>query len=536
MTKTLIKKQLMELFSFFWQDKKKNRNRKGIQFVLFLIFYVVLLVGTISLISWFVADFLCVPLVSAGMDWMYFALMGLVGIALGAFGSIFNTYSSLYLAKDNDLLLAMPVKPSRILFVRLSGVYAMGLMYELLVMIPALIKYYIVASPDIAAVVGSVAVTLLISIFILVLSAVLGWAVAWISSASKYKSLLTVVLSLGFMAAYFYLYGKASQLLQDIAANPQKAGSFLEGKFSFPYYMGQAATGDGMSLLVFAALILVLFGVVCLVLSKSYLKIVTINKGGAKAEYKEKKTAVRSVGQALLGKEFCRFLKSPNYMLNCGLGIVLMLVAAVAVICKSDAITGVMSSMPAQWEGVMALMAAAAIAMTTSMNDITAPSVSLEGKNIWLLQALPVSGYQVLMAKLKMHAILTLIPAAVLVGCVLFVLKLEIYYSLFVAVVTILFILMMAMIGLVLGLKMPNLTWTNEIVPIKQSMSVMIALFGGWAVVLVLAGIYYLIVDVVNPLVFFVMVTALLLVICTALLCWIRTKGAQIFETLSAGN
>ena len=83
---------------------------------------------------------------------------------------------------------------------------------------------------------------------------------------------------------------------------------------------------------------------------------------------------------------------------------------------------------------------------------------------------------------------------------------------------------------------MPNLTWTNEIVPIKQSMSVMIALFGGWAIVLVLAGIYYLIVDVVNPLVFFVMVTALLLVICTALLCWIRTKGAQIFETLSAGN
>lgn len=244
----------------------------------------------------------------------------------------------------------------------------------------------------------------------------------------------------------------------------------------------------------------------------------------------------RSVGQALLGKEFCRFLKSPNYMLNCGLGIVLMLVTAVAVIWKSDAIIGVMSSMTAQWEGLLALIAAAAIAMTTSMNDITAPSVSLEGKNIWLLQVLPVSGRQVLMAKLEMHVILTLIPAAVLTGCVLLVLKLEIYYSVFVTVVAILFIFMMAMIGLVLGLKMPNLTWTNEIVPIKQSMSVMIALFGGWAVVLVLAGIYYLIVDVVNPLVYFVMVIALLLVICTALFYWIRTKGAQIFETLSAGN
>lgn len=37
MTKTLMKKQLMELFSFFWQDKKKNQNRTGIRFVLFFV-------------------------------------------------------------------------------------------------------------------------------------------------------------------------------------------------------------------------------------------------------------------------------------------------------------------------------------------------------------------------------------------------------------------------------------------------------------------------------------------------------------------
>lgn len=536
MTKTLIKKQLMELFSFIWQDKKKNRNRKGSQFVLFLIFYVVLIVGILSMLSWFVAGYLCKPLVAAGMDWLYFALMGLIGIALGAFGSIFNTYASLYLAKDNDLLFAMPVKPSRILVVRLGGVYVMGLMYELLVMIPVLIKYYIVAASGIAAVVGSLLVTFLISVFILVLSAVLGWGVAWISSVSKYKSFLTVVLSLGFMAVYLWLYSKAGQLLKDIVANPQKAGSFLEGKFSFPYYMGKAATGDLFSLLVFAVPILVLFVVICIVLTKSYLKIVTTNKGGAKVEYKEKKATVRSAGQALLRKEFCRFLKCPNYMLNCGLGIVFMLVAAIAVIWNSNFIIAVMDSMPAEWKGLVALIATGAIAMTTSMNDITAPSVSLEGKNIWLLQVLPVSGQQVLMAKLKMHAILTLIPAAVLTACVLFVLKLSVIDMVFLSIVTILFIFLMAMIGLALGLKMPNLSWTNEIVPIKQSMGVLITLFGGWAVVVALTGIYYLIMDFVTPLVYFVLVTGLFVVLCAVLFYWLRTKGTRIFERLSAGN
>ena len=57
------------------------------------------------------------------MGWLYFTLMGLVAIFLGAFGSVFNTYSSLYLAKDNDLLLSLPI-PVRVIIASrlLSGV------------------------------------------------------------------------------------------------------------------------------------------------------------------------------------------------------------------------------------------------------------------------------------------------------------------------------------------------------------------------------------------------------------------------------
>ena len=170
------------------------------------------------------------------------------------------------------------------------------------------------------------------------------------------------------------------------------------------------------------------------------------------------------------------------------------------------------------------------------MNDMVVPSVSLEGKSIWIAQSLPVPPWDALRAKLMVQILVTGIPVLFCDICMCIVLQAGFWELLLGVVVSVLFVLFMALFGLMLGLKMPNLTWTNEIVPIKQSMSVMIALFGGWAIVLVLAGIYYLIVDVVNPLVFFVMVTALLLVICTALLCWIRAKGAQIFETLSAGN
>ena len=40
---------------------------------------------------------------------------------------------------------------------------------------------------------------------------------------------------------------------------------------------------------------------------------------------------------------------------------------------------------------------------------------------------------------------------------------------LFIAVTALSYALLMALLGLFLGLKMPNLSWTNEVVPIKQS-------------------------------------------------------------------
>ena len=66
--------------------------------------------------------------------WLYMALMGIVSVTLGVFGSVFNTFSTLYQARDNDLLFAMPITERSVLTARLSGVYAMGLMYELFVL------------------------------------------------------------------------------------------------------------------------------------------------------------------------------------------------------------------------------------------------------------------------------------------------------------------------------------------------------------------------------------------------------------------
>lgn len=531
MTKTLIKKQMLEVFSWIYQDRKtgKNRDKKGL--AVYGLLYIAVF-GICAVMFYVMADLLCAPLTEAGFGWLYMALMGLTGITLGVFGSVFNTFSSLYQAKDNDLLLSMPIPVKSVLIARLSGVYAMGLMYEMLVIIPALIVYFLVADMSLSGVVFSLLIPIVLSFFVLSLSCVLGWIVALINSRLKNQKMLTVLVSLAFIGAYFYFCGSASDILQSLLLNPANAAEKVRG-IAYPLYqMGLATEGNVLSMLIFTMMILVLFCVVYFALQHSFLKLATSNKGVAKVKYVEKQARVASAGQALLGKEFRRFTQSPNYMLNCGLGIVFMLLAAVVLLVKQDILQEILFVELAGYENLFALLAVAAICSMTTMNDMAAPSVSLEGKNIWLAQVLPVSGWQVLKAKLGLQIILTAIPAMVLTACVEWILRPSLIFVLMIPVTVFLFIVLMAAFGTACNLKAPNLNWTSELVPIKQSLSVMLALFGGWIIVILFAGAYYLLRMYVTEAVYLVCVNVVLLVFNILLLGWIKGKGSRIFETL----
>ncbi len=529
MVKALLKKQMLEVFSWVVRNQKtgKFRDKKGmIGFVVLYLF----LFGYLGVMFYLIADMLCAPLVSIGFGWLYMALMGLISVTLGVFGSVFSTYSSLYQAKDNDLLLSMPVPVNKVLFVRLAGVYVMGLMYALLVLIPALIVYLLNTPFHILSLMFCLLIPVVLSFFVLSLSCILGWVVAIVSSKLKNQKIITVLLCLGFIAAYYYLCGNMSTLLQEILFDPADFGSKVQGILYPLYQMGLAAEGNILAMLIFAAITLAVYTAVYFVLHRSFLKLATTNRGDKKVKYIHKRGEHRSVAAALMFKELRRFFGSVNYMMNCGLGLVFMVIAGVFLIIKRAEISLTCSLLGD--EGVIALLACAAICTMTAMNDMTAPSVSLEGKSLWILQVLPVSAWQVLKAKLSVHLLLCLVPTAVLTICVLYALKLSALYVLLIPLVVILFSVLMAVLGLVFNLKMPNLDWTNEVVPIKQSASVALTLFGGWVLVLALGGIYYLFRNIFTPVIYMVCVIALVSAVDAFLLRWLKKSGTKIFDTL----
>ena len=202
MVKLLIKKQLREIFRSWFVNQKTNQRRSRAGVIGFLLLFVVLMVGVLGGIFTVLSFSLAGPLSAAGVGWLHFSIMTLIAILLGVFGSVFNTYSGLYLAKDNDLLLSLPIPPRALILSRLLSVYLMGLMYSACVTVPAVVVWWIVEGATVANVVGGLLLIFLVSVFVLLLSCLLGWVVAKVSLRLKHKSFTVVILSLVFIGLY----------------------------------------------------------------------------------------------------------------------------------------------------------------------------------------------------------------------------------------------------------------------------------------------------------------------------------------------
>ncbi|MBE6601782.1 MAG: hypothetical protein E7637_04675 [Ruminococcaceae bacterium] len=531
MTKALLKKQFLEIFAWFRYNARNGKRRKGIALFGFAALYLYLF-GFLGYFFFMFADGLA-PLYSIGKGWISMLIMSLVGILLGVIGSIFSTYNILYRAKDNDLLLSLPIPPSKILFVRLLGVYLMGLLYELLVMVPTLIVFFQHAKPSVAGALFAVLLPFVLSLFVLTLSCLLGYVIAWITARMRRKNLLTVLAALLFMVLYYFGYSKMMTALSKILMYADALESKLRWIYPF-YHLAMGTEGNLLSMLISTAIFALLFAVTVAVLAKSFLKLATTNRGEKKKVYRESRVKAGGVSSALLKKELRRFLSSPVYMLNCALGSVFMVVLGVLVLIKGRNLLSTVSATPMLGtEGLTVLIFAASLCMIASMNDVTAPSISLEGKWIWLVQVLPVRPIDVLLAKLKLHLWVTLPPLWFFAAASLIVLQPTWYYLLLLLLVATVFAVMMALIGLCLNLKFPNLKWVNEAVPVKQSMSVLLSMFGGWGIVLTAGLLYWLTMDFLSPVLFLGIVVCLIAAACILLWQWLRTRGAKILAFLT---
>lgn len=528
MIRALLRRQLQELGAAFVRSSKtgKRRSRAGTAAygVLFAVLLAVLMLSFASM-----ALPLSQMLVPQGLGWLYFVLMELTALLVSVLTSAFTSYAHLFRCRDNEQMLALPIPPGTIFLVRCSGVYLTGLVYLLLVWVPTVLCYALAAPDPSGALVSAVPMALLLAGASAVLAVLLGWGVARVTARARHKNWVAVAGTLAFLAVYYAGFLWAEHAMEAMAADALQAGAAAAAKMAAWMLLGKAAMGDGVTLAVLAALVLALMVVCCRMLAGPYLQLLTQNDGTARAEYHARTARRLGLRQTLLRRELQHLGSSPAWLLNGALSTLLLPLLGIGCVWKGEMLRAFAA---ARTPEELPIFVCTIVCTVAGTNLLTAPSVSLEGCTLWQLQSLPVTPWQVLRAKLELHLLLTLVPGWVCAGCLLAVLGLPVWQGALVLLIAAAYVLLSAQLGLVLGLCLPNLHWTSEMLVIKQSASGLFALFGSWA----LAGAAALLIAVLaEPVGLGPALAACLAALAGAdwlLFRWLQTTGARKFAAL----
>lgn len=408
----------------------------------------------------------------------------------------------------------------------------MNFVYGLIVAAPAIIAWVIYSGTTTSA--AQWISFCLISLGIIFLSLALSCLLAFLMSATtgrmRNKALMDTAISLAFLLVYFWFCFRMNSMIAALAAS----GSYLAGKLGSVaplYWMGLAmADGNLMYLAAILAICIVPFAAIYAILAVTFIRTATAKRGAAKIKYVNRGHKVSSPFSALYHRELSRFTSSSGYLVNAGFGAIFMVVAAVLLIVKRSALFASLAQMP----GFAALMVPAVLlglCLMAGMTTVSAPSVSIEGKNLWIAQSLPVPASEILKAKLALH-LSVLLPAVLCdIAAVVIVFRPTGVMLVCTLLLPPIFAIFTGVLGLMANLRHPNFDWVTEVQAVKNGVSVMIALFGAWGVIII-PGVLLFTVGVIPPWALLSAYTVVIAAISFAMYRWIMTKGASIFSTL----
>ena len=375
----------------------------------------------------------------AGLEWLYFALVGSAAFLLSFMFTSIYAQGAIFEARDNELLLAMPIPPSAILGSRIGALYMLNFFFAAAFMGAAgVVKLTQGGTADAGGVILYVLSIFLLALISTTLSCLLGWLVSLITRRIRRKAMFQLLFSLLLLGAFYAVYlGDINRHLQTISDNSAGIAGVFRGVL-YPFYaMGVGCTGKDIGMfLVFTACSVIPFALVCFALGKSFVRIVTTRSSVKKLRYEAETLRSSSTVWALTKKDLSRFFNSSSYMLNAGLGLVYSLGMTIMIVVSArnnttetvSAAMDAVESEPGFLENMVSfigpdglvLLFGLILAMFAAFSYISGPSISVESNNIWILKSSPLKASEILMSKVLAHLIVA-IPFSLVTSLILII-------------------------------------------------------------------------------------------------------------------
>lgn len=474
------------LFSFRFGGKKKSLS--GVGAAVFLAFLGLYISGVYSFL-------LASQLAPLGMVRLVVLMMPVLVVGMGLLFTVFAAQGVVFGGRDNDLMLSLPVSAFTLLLSRTLALYLENLLFAFFVMAPAGVAYLAYGGGGGAAFLLTLLLcTILLALLPTTLDLAVGFVLAWLSGRVGKKPLVTNLLYSGAFILLLIFIFRLNFALQTLTVS---AAMGIESSFSLwglPFALLMEATCDGnlLSLVLFAALCILPFLLVVWLFSGRYGRIVTtLGVKSARSDYKLGALSAAGAHRALLMKESRRFFSSPIYFFNAGFGLVLMVVGGIASLVFRSKVEEYLHEMGTFAAALPILpLVCVVLAFLVTMTAITASSVSLEGKMLWILKEAPIPYEEIIAVKAGFQLLMELPCLLVACVCLTLALALGVADCLVLFLVNAVLAVFCALFGLFINLSMPKLDAPNDAIVVKQSGAAMLGTFVPMLLVLALGFVW----------------------------------------------
>ncbi len=405
------------------------------------------------------------------------AIMVSAACLLTLMTTIFKVKGTIFGFRDYDLLMSLPVSTAAVVACRLIVLYSFNILFTIILILPMSIAYGILAGPGIGFYIMSLILMFIIPLVPIVVASVIGTFIAYIASRFRFNTALNIIFSISLLVIFF---GMSFSLKGDGQELVDMGKALTDSVYSlYPLarlYTTAVISYDWLSFILFIAISVFAFMLYVVVVRLLFKRINTlIMTGRSRANYKLGELKTASPFKALYFRELKRYFSSTIYVMNTGIGIVLLTIAAVAgFFVDLENILGGEQAFGLIKDNVVLYLIFCIMLSCTTM-----ASISMEGKNLWIIKSLPVSPMTVFRSKIAVN--LTICSPALL-DVILFgiMFKISVGRLILLILITAAGSVFIAMFGLVINLMLPNFTWTSEVVAVKQSASTMVTIFSGF--------------------------------------------------------
>lgn len=513
-------------FSKNFSGKKKNRSKA---FVYGMGAFIILLFIALSVFYNITLGF---AFREFGILELLPAMMLALSCILVLFTTIHNAKGTIYGFLDYDMVMSLPVKTSDIVTSRVILLYILNLGVTAIILLPAHIVYGVFSKPNPIFYMISTILIFFVPMIPIIIATMIGLVIALFSARFKHSNIIslvvTVVLMAGVLIASFSL--GSFQSSDDFGNLKDMFLSSINGIYPLAgMYQKAICDYDIVQILLFVSISLVAFLIYRSVLGRYFKSINSIiSSVRVKSNYKLKEMKTSSALKALLRKEAKRYFSSVLYVMNTGVGVVMLTLLTIALAFLGKEKLAVYLEMPMIADQIgyyLPIM----ISFCIGIDCTTGISISLEGKNLWILKSSPIAPKTIFHSKILLNLLVTvpfIIINAIILGIIT---KASLLGYLSMLILPNCIVFFTAITGLIIGLKFPNFSWTSETQVIKQSVASMFSVFTGMIVSMLPIGLLILFKDV-NPYMIYIAFSVILAIITYGLYQYLITKGKAIFE------